>query len=180
MADFFAATCTTANTQSRFKTYTDPGCDRIRSEIMGIAFLIEGGDLECITDLTDLQAADASGELVYFKAIGTKNDATPNTITDPFPCSSDNIVQDYTESLDFSTPYHPDNYEFWNNIRGGAPIGTMYYVVEGGLIHKIPATPTLTITKADEAGIEAIKGSVEWNTNEIEQPFRAHKTFFGC
>ncbi len=186
--DYLRVNC--VDCDSKFLSYTDPGCNAIKGKIHKMVLLACGvTPPDCPQVESEWTTLIANNEAAIITVLGEKPDATPNTVEDPYPCSQDTITENYTESFNYGAKFWKDcdtgadNYDFWNNLRRSGTIGGFYYAVEGGLLFEPLPVSGYSITvdwDRSQNNILGVKGVITYKTESLDKPWFALGSLFGC
>jgi hypothetical protein len=179
--DFITANCGNC-TELEFEAYTF-SCDVEDDALQALGFALCGNSVSCPTVEADYTTLIGNSQFVVIKGVnGSKADPTPNEIDlSAYSCLPSKTVKDYTETLNFSVPMLRENWKFWNQIRGNPDIVEQaFYATKSGVVYEIPSQPTITVAIGQNDGIRTINGSLEWITTNLEEPFQALSSIWGC
>lgn len=152
-----------------------------------LAFVAKGSKVECLTDEAEWNAlltADVltgkSKAVIIHRVYGDKPDESPNTVDSPFSCDPDQVVSDYSATLNFTMKFHPDNLDFLNEIRKYG-VGQFCYVTTDYLIAEPPAAPLVTLFDAfEQDGFHVMRGVASWSSIDAPKYLPALKSLFKC
>ena len=180
MASYTDTACNDCNLQV-FQSYNIDKCSFWDGTILGFFLTTCGTEVSCIQDQTEVQALIDQGKAQFVPGLGTLNASTANTIDVPFPCGPSQVVEDYTNTIDYEIPFNDfENYDFWNEIKESGVVGEAYYVIKSGVIFKMSSSPSITADWGVNGQFLTIAGTFTYETTSLDKPYKALGPIFGC
>lgn len=179
--DFISANCGTCS-ELEFEDYTF-SCDVEDARLQALGFALCGNSISCPTVAADYTTLTGEKKFAVIKAVtGAKADPTPNEIDlSAFSCLPVKTIVDYTETLNFNVPMLKENWRFWNQLRQNPDIiGQGFFANKSGVVYEIPSAPTVTVAIGQVNNVQTINGTLEWVTTQLERPYSALSTVWGC
>ena len=180
---YIEAVCSTCGVELEFRPYDTENCDVQDARLQALGLTLCGHNVVCPTTEASFTDLITAKHFVVIKGVsGEKADPNQNEIDlSAYSCRARRVVTDYDETLNFEVLYLDTNWDFWNQIRGNSDIlEEFFYVTKSGSANLLPSKPSIFCSKGATNNVEVIKGTVEWRTTQIEKPYAALSTVFGC